>query len=430
MVTRSPEPTALSNEELVRRYRSVRGVTERLASRLGPEDQVVQSMPDASPTRWHRAHTTWFFETFVLREALADYRPYHPAFESLFNSYYVTLGEPYPRPDRGALSRPTVAEVADYRRVVDERVTELLTNADPETRERFEPRMILGLHHEQQHQELLLMDIKHAFSLNPMNPAFEPEPSSFSGAGGSNELRFLSFDPDRTSIGFGDERGFAYDNESPRHEVLLESYELADRLVTNAEYQEFIDDGGYTRPELWLSLGVDTLTENRWASPLYWRNVDGEAREFTLGGERGLDPAAPVTHVSYFEADAYARWAGARLPTEAEWEYAASRVGGDGTTLDDERFHPRPPAARRGDEAAMDQAFGDCWEWTQSSYSPYPGFRPPAGAIGEYNGKFMCNQYVLRGGSFGTPRDHIRPTYRNFFPPSARWQFSGIRLAR
>ncbi len=410
-------PRARVPETLGQRYRLVRMLTESLAEPLSPEDQTVQSMPDVSPTKWHRAHVSWFFETFILRGGLSGYRAFHPVYEYLFNSYYEGVGDRYPRPRRGVVSRPGVTEVAAYRSHVDEAMDRLLAGAlDAPTDALVE----LGLHHEQQHQELILMDIKHVLSCNPIQPAYTtlkavepsvaPPASLYESDGGMVEVGHSSAD-------------FAFDNESPRHTVFLEPYAIEARPVTCGEWMAFIDDAGYRRPELWLSDGWAAVCEEGWEAPLYWSWTDDRWWSFTLGGPKHVDPAEPVCHVSYYEADAFARWAGSRLPTEAEWE-AVSMVSdpSSGAYLDLAVLHPRPVEAGSS-------MFGDVWQWTSSSYGPYPGFHPAAGAVGEYNGKFMVNQYVLRGGCCVTPQGHVRATYRNFFPPGARWAFSGLRLA-
>ena len=375
-------------------------------------------MPDVSPTKWHRAHVTWFFETFVLGPNVAGYEPFHPAYGYLFNSYYEAVGKRHPRPDRGLLTRPGAAEVGDYRRAVDEAMAELLAG---EVTPDIADLTALGLHHEQQHQELLLMDIKHVLSTNPLAPAFLDLPPTPVGA--VRPRGWLEHPGGLTDIGHAG-GGFAFDNERPRHGVWLEPFALADRPVTNGEWLAFIEDGGYRRPELWLSDGWAALQAADATAPLYWRWTDGAWSEFTLAGARPLDPARPVVHVSYHEADAFARWSDARLPTEAEWEAVAAGRPVEGRNLDLGRL--RPEAGPPGDLSL----FGDVWEWTSSAYLPYPRFRPAAGAVGEYNGKFMVSQHVLRGGSCVTPAGHVRPTYRNFFPPGARWAFSGLRLAR
>jgi ergothioneine biosynthesis protein EgtB len=398
------------------RYAAVRQRTGALCRSLRPEDTVVQSMPDASPVKWHLAHTTWFFETFVLARDPA-YRKIDPAWDYLFNSYYQSIGPMHARPSRGMLTRPTLDDVLDYRARVDDAVLAKLARGD----DADVPALVaLGLQHEQQHQELLLTDIKHAFSLNPLEPAFDPS-LPVAEAGRALALRFIEGNEGIVQIGHAGD-GFAFDNESPRHRALLHPHAIANRPVTNAEYLGFIQDGGYRTPTLWLSDGWNTVQQEGWDRPLYW---SGDLQsEFTLGGRRALDPHAPVSHVSYFEADAFARWADARLPLEAEWEDAASGLLPRGNFLDSGALHPR--AATDGE--GIVQMFGDVWEWTASPYLGYPGFRVPPGALGEYNGKFMCGQFVLRGGSCATSQDHIRASYRNFFPPHARWQFMGIRL--
>jgi len=403
----------------------VRSRTEVLCAPLALEDYVVQSMPDVSPTKWHLAHTTWFFETFVLVPHAAGYRVANPDYAFLFNSYYVQAGARHARASRGYISRPTVDNVFGYREYVDSAMAELLTQAGDADLAALQPLVEIGLNHEQQHQELMLTDIKHVLSVNPLRPAYRAATHD-APERVATPARWVAHDGGLQWIGHAGP-GFAYDNESPRHRVWLEPFALASRAVTNAEYQEFIADGGYDRAELWLSLGWAEVEAQRWRAPFYWEQRGGEWWMFTLAGLRRVAPDEPVCHVSYFEADAYARWAGCRLPTEAEWEHAAVSQAIAGNFVESERYHP--VAAGDAGEGPQ-QIYGDVWEWTQSSYAPYPGFRTAAGALGEYNGKFMCNQYVLRGGSCATPVSHIRPTYRNFFPPGATWQFSGIRLAR
>ena len=409
---------------LVDRYRAVRAFTERLTDGLAPEDMVVQSMPDVSPTKWHLAHTSWFFERFVLMEHLPGYRPLEKTYLYLFNSYYQQAGERHCRDQRGYISRPTVAQVMEYRRQVDESMVRLLESIDGEPESSLSRLVTLGLHHEQQHQELMLTDIKHVFSVNPLRPVYRGE-ASVNESMGTRPMEWVSFEAGVYAIGH-DGPDFAYDNEEPRHRQFVEAFQLADRLVTNGEYLEFMEDGGYRRPELWLSLGWDAVQTRGWMEPFYWERRDDAWMMFTLSGMRPVRLDEPVCHLSYFEADAFARWAGARLPTEAEWEVAAAGVTIGGNFVDDGRLHPAVAPAEPG----LRQLYGDVWEWTSSAYAPYPGFRTAPGAVGEYNGKFMCNQYVLRGGSCATSRSHIRPTYRNFFTADATWQFTGVRLAR
>jgi ergothioneine biosynthesis protein EgtB len=410
---------------LIHRYLNVRRFTESLCIGLETEDFVVQSMEDVSPTKWHLAHTSWFFETFILREHHQGYRPIDEAYAYLFNSYYVQAGERHCRAQRGYISRPTVSQVFEYRRHVDENVTDLLERAGDDLIPTIESLLEIGINHEQQHQELMVTDLKHVFSVNPLRPSFQdrrPDGHGVPAAG----LGWLSFEGGVHSIGH-EGGGFSYDNESPRHRRFIEPFQIADRLVTNGEYLQFMDEGGYRRPELWLSAGWATAQENEWSEPFYWEKRDDEWWIFTLSGMRQVDPDEPVCHLSYFEADAFARWAGARLPREEEWELAAADLPITGNLVESGRFHPAKVSA---ESRGLRQAYGDVWEWTQSQYTAYPGYRAPAGALGEYNGKFMCNQFVLRGGSCATSASHIRPTYRNFFPPDATWQFTGLRLAR
>jgi ergothioneine biosynthesis protein EgtB len=408
--------------ELLETYCGIRKMTEALCEPLAVEDYVIQSMPESSPAKWHLAHTSWFFETFVLEPAVSGYEPANPRYRYLFNSYYYTVGPMHLRPERGLISRPTVAEVYQYRHHVDHAMERFLTEAGRETLERYASVVTLGLNHCQQHQELLLTDLKHAFWKNPMFPVYRAGEESASQ--GPVPLRWISFSEGLRSIGHGGD-GFAFDNEGPRHRVFLEAFRLGHRLVTNGEYLEFMTDGGYEKPELWLSDGWIARLEEKWDAPLYWLKGKQDWGQFTLGGVRELNGADPVCHVSYYEADAYARWAGTRLPTEAEWEVAAEDAPIAGGFLESGRF--RPMATR--EERALTQLYGDVWQWMQSAYSAYPGYRPLAGALGEYNGKFMSGQMVLRGASCVTPRSHARRTYRNFFPPRMRWQFVGIRLA-
>lgn len=412
----------------------MRAQSEALTSPLEIEDFGVQPMEDASPPKWHLAHTSWFFETFLLAPYLESYRPFHPAYEHLFNSYYNGVGKPFPRPRRGHLSRPTVAEVFDYRRHVDAamlRLLEATDGSDSTEAQEVRQRTTLGLHHEQQHQELLLTDLKFNFGHNPLAPVYvasaSPPPLPVAETGAAD---FTSHPGGLVRIGVdpqddADQAGFHFDNESPAHQVYLMPYALADRVVTCQDYLDFIADGGYQTPSLWLSDGWAWVSAQGIEAPLYWSRQQEEWWEYRLSGAAPVDGRSPVTHVSGYEADAFARWAGCRLPTEAEWEAAAASMAVTGNFADSGRYHPQPAAA-----SGPQQFFGDVWEWTASAYGPYPGYRPPAGTIGEYNGKFMANQLVLRGGSCATPAGHIRPSYRNFFYPPDRWQFTGIRLAR
>jgi ergothioneine biosynthesis protein EgtB len=416
----------MTERSLAEQFRSVRATTDWICEPLTIEDCVAQSMPDASPVRWHLAHTTWFFETFVLKPARRDYRPFDARFEFLFNSYYNAVGPQPVRTDRGILTRPGVADVRRYRAHVDEAMIRLLESSvgaevaiDPAI-------VVLGLNHEQQHQELIVTDVKHLLSRNPLHPVYRIAAPRTPGQ--APESGWIDGPHGLIEIGFAG-NGFAFDNELPRHKVFVDRFQLGRGLVTCGEYREFIADGGYRRPELWLSDGWTVVRTREWDAPLYWEPSGEESWNLmTLSGLRALDDAEPVTHVSFYEADAFARWAGCRLPTEAEWEAVAAGSPIDGNFLDAGHFHPVPgmSAASRGPT----QLFGDTWQWTQSAYAAYPRFRPAAGALGEYNAKFMCNQMVLRGASCATPRAHARATYRNFFPPDARWQFSGIRLAR
>ena len=426
--TDSAQPTGIS-DSLAARYTAVRDFSHQLVASLSPEDCVIQSMPDVSPTRWHLAHTTWFFETFVLA-ATPGYEAFHPDFEFLFNSYYNTVGHQFPRPQRGLLSRPGLDEIIGYRRHVDQRMQDVLADLDHLEHEHLRSIVEIGIQHEQQHQELMLTDIKHVLSRNPLFPVYRDF------AGGSSPAvapaaEWLDYDEGLRWIGFDDGQ-FCYDNETPRHRQFLEAFVLASRPVTCGEFLEFVQDDGYRRAELWLSLGWQTVCDESWEAPLYWHQRDGRWHQFTLSGLHEMVLDEPVCHVSYFEADAFARWSGGRLPTEAEWETAAADVPVGGNFADgilENGAAPHPVTAASGDTLPA-KMYGDVWEWTASPYTAYPGYRPPNGALGEYNGKFMCNQFVLRGGSCATSSTHIRRTYRNFFPPEARWQFSGIRLAR
>jgi len=405
--------TSTITTDLVDQFLGVRALTENVAGLLSAEDQAAQSMPDASPAKWHRAHTTWFFEEFLL-DPTGQYTSYDASYRYLFNSYYEAVGPRHPRAQRGLVTRPNAAEIGRYRAHVDDAMAALLTNGDAP------PALVqLGLHHEQQHQELLVMDAKHLLSRHPFAPVLV-ERDADSGTEAA-PLGWREVEGGLISIGHeGD--GFRFDNEGPQHQAFVLPFEIANRAVTNADWLAFVDDGGYQRAEFWLSDGWHAVQQYGWQAPEYWSQRDGERRVFTCSGERPLDPGEPVCHVSFYEADAYARWAGARLPTEQEWEVAARAVPGAlGALLDPARLHPG---------AAGRQMIGDVWEWTSSAYLPYPGFAPMPGAVGEYNGKFMCDQHVLRGASCATPPGHERLTYRNFFPASARWAFSGLRLAR
>ncbi|UGQ48027.1 ergothioneine biosynthesis protein EgtB [Massilia endophytica] len=402
------------------RFQSVRQQSLAIAAPLSDEDCGAQSMPDASPIKWHLAHTTWFFETFILERMEQGFKPFHPAFRVLFNSYYNGVGDKHPRPQRGLLTRPSLAQVREYRANVDARIAALLGGpADGAARAQLCALVTLGLEHEQQHQELMLTDVKHLLAQNAMQPAYLE--TALPPAPAASQLVWLPYEGGMGEIGY-EGGGFCFDNELPRHPQYVAPFSLASRLVTNREYRAFIEDGGYRNPALWLAEGWDWIRAQGIEAPLYWRG----AEEFTLMGQQALDPERPVTHISMYEADAYANWAGARLPTEAEWELAARRERGVATAAG--LPHPGEPVS--GEEGRLKQLFGHCWQWTSSSYAPYPGFKPAEGAIGEYNGKFMVNQYVLRGSSCATPAGHARASYRNFFPSGARWQFTGIRLAR
>ena len=426
-------PTALTA-----RFVQVRATTESLAAPLSSEDAVLQSMPDASPTKWHLAHTSWFFETFILERFDAAFKPFDPAFRVLFNSYYNAVGDKHARAERGLISRPTLAEVMAYRRHVTTRIEQLLPSLEVRV-PGFSALMWLGCNHEEQHQELILTDLKHLLSKNPLKPAYQERWPLTPIQG--RMPRWVGYRGGLVSIGSddhlpGESAVFSFDNEGPRHQVVLEPFEMASYPVTHGDFAAFIADRGYARPELWLSMGWDWAQTHRAAAPLYWEMRDGGWHTFTLHGIAPIDPHTPICHINYFEADAFARWAsarsqwtGARLPRETEWEHAAGAAAIEGNFLESRALHP---LALRDEKFSSHpaQLFGDVWEWTQSAYLPYPRFRAADGAVGEYNGKFMCNQFVLRGGSCATPQQHIRPTYRNFFPPEARWQFSGLRLAR
>jgi len=416
------DATAVGETSLAGQFRRVRRTSLRCCAPLSTEDHNLQAMPDASPAKWHLAHTTWFFETFLLTQHLRGYQTINPAFRNLFNSYYNSVGDRPLRALRHVLSRPSLEEVRAYRSHVDAAMDQLLAgDLSPDVAEL----VALGLNHEEQHQELILTDVKYGLAANPLRPAYrELRAGHAEGEHDAPALTWFSFAKGLYPIGF-EGHGFCFDNELPRHKVYLEPFRLASRLVTNGEYLEFMRDRGYSTAPLWLSDGWDTVRANQWNAPLYWEQRDGEWWQFTLDGMRPVPEAEPVCHVSYYEADAFARWAGARLATEFEWEIASQNVPIHGNFMDTEALHPR--MAPEG--ASLSQMFGDVWEWTGSAYLAYPGYQPAAGAVGEYNGKFMSNQMVLRGGSCATPQSHIRRTYRNFFPPHARWQFMGIRLS-
>lgn len=417
----APAAVAAAQRDLAHQFARIRGRTLQLAAPLSAEDAMLQSMDDASPSKWHLAHTTWFFERFVLA-SLPGHKCWDPAWDFLFNSYYKSLGPAHARPRRGLLSRPSLQQVRDYRQHVDEQVLARLLDGD--LGEHALQHLQLGLQHEQQHQELLLTDIKHAFWCNPLQPPYDASLAAVASV--QTAQAWIAREENIVGIGAAPwprQAAFAYDNESPPHRVLLPAHALADRPVSNAEYRAFIEAGGYREPQLWLSEGWALCESEGWQHPLYWH--DDLQQEYTLGGWRALDPHAPVCHLSYYEADACARWHGARLPTEFEWEAAAASQPAVGHFADDDRLHPHA-----GQGSGLRQLFGDVWEWTSSAYGAYPGFRPFAGNLGEYNGKFMCGQWVLRGGSCATPRGHVRASYRNFFMPPARWQFSGLRLAK
>ncbi|HKK46761.1 MAG TPA: ergothioneine biosynthesis protein EgtB [Balneolaceae bacterium] len=413
-----------SKEQLAKRFKEIRNFSEFLAEPLEIEDYVIQAMQNTSPTKWHLAHVSWFYETFVLEKANPNFESLHPQYSYIFNSYYLQTGEPHTRSKRGLLSRPTVQQVYDYRKYVNEQILNFIEQANEKDLAEFGPVIEIGNHHEQQHQELMITDFKYMFAQNPLAPVYRE--LDLSGGSEPDALNWIPFKEGIYKIGNkGNE--YTYDNEHPRHRKFLESFELADRLITNGEFMEFMEDDGYNRSELWLDDGWATVNEHDWDSPLYWQSRDGGWYYYTLGGLKKVNPHEPVTHLSYYEADAFARWAGARLPYEAEWEVAAGDKPYKGNFVEQQRYHPRP-LEKSGN--GLKQMFGDVWEWTQSAYEPYPGYKPLPGALGEYNGKFMCSQYVLRGGSCATSETHIRKTYRNFFYPDARWQYNGIRLAR
>lgn len=422
--TAASQTERFSRSHLIERFKAIREFSHQLVKPLEIEDFVVQAMENTSPTKWHLAHVSWFFEIFLLEKVYDNYESLHPQYSYIFNSYYLQTGKPHSRSKRGLLTRPTVREVFEYREYVNKEVLKFLEDATEEQLKEYGPVIEIGNNHEQQHQELMITDFKYMFAQNPLFPAYkeldlpESEPVP--------ELNWISFEEDIYEIGNGGGE-FTYDNEHPRHRKFLESFELADRLITNGEYMEFMEDDGYARSELWLDDGWAAVNNNCWEAPLYWLKKDDGWHYFTLTGQRNVDPNEPLTHISYYEADAFARWAGARLPAEAEWEIAAGDQSCEGNFVEEEHFHPQP---LQSPQSGLKQMFGDVWEWTKSAYEAYPGYKPLPGALGEYNGKFMCSQYVLRGGSCATSQTHIRKTYRNFFYPDARWQFNGIRLAR
>ncbi|MEX0857166.1 MAG: ergothioneine biosynthesis protein EgtB [Balneolaceae bacterium] len=416
--------TRLSKEKITERFKSVRAFSIHLTEPLETEDFVIQAAEFASPVKWHLAHTSWFFETFILEKFLDNFESLHPQYAYFFNSYYLQTGVPFKRAKRGVLSRPTVKEVFEYRKYVNQEIVGFIENAGDDLWEEVATVIEIGINHEQQHQELILTDVKYMLGQNPLLPVYRK--SSSRKQGYSEDLNWVSFDEAVIEIGSAGGE-FTYDNEHPRHKTLVQNFEFSDRLITNGEFLEFMNDDGYNRSELWLDEGWAAVNENEWKAPLYWFRRDDEWFNFTLSGAHKIDLNEPVTHVSYYEADAFARWKGVRLPTEQEWEHACGNREIEGNFVEEDKFHP---AAPKSSSQKIKQMFGDAWEWTMSAYSPYPGYKPLPGALGEYNGKFMANQYVLRGGSCATSKSHIRKTYRNFFHADARWQFSGIRLAR
>lgn len=415
---------------LRKHFAEVRQFSNKIAEPLTAEDCMIQSMDDVSPTRWHLAHTTWFFETFLLREE-PNYQVFNPQFNYLFNSYYNTIGEQYPRSKRGLISRPGMDQIKEYRAYVDQQLLQRLESEEFATK--AEKLIEIGLHHEQQHQELMLTDIKHVFSCNPLHPVYRDDPFDDALSQDLSSESWIELPSGLFGIGHSGKE-FAFDNESPQHQTYLPDSSLRRSLVTCGEYLEFIDSGEYQNPEHWLSMGWATVQQNEWKAPLYWIKADNQWMHFTLAGLVPVDPEWPVTHISYFEADAFARWKGLRLPTEFEWETAEQLISKEQEEilLSEQPFVDHLLNRKKAIHPTRrpDGLMGTAWQWTSSSYAAYPGYRPPAGAVGEYNGKFMCNQYVLRGGSVATNSQHIRPTYRNFFPPEARWQFTGIRLAK
>ncbi|MDA1036003.1 MAG: ergothioneine biosynthesis protein EgtB [Chloroflexi bacterium] len=416
---------SVDSASLVEAYSATRQTTEDFSSRLAIEDHMLQAMDDVSPNKWHLAHVTWFFETFLLKPHLPGYQPINDSYEYLFNSYYNGIGPQYSRPARGQLSRPTVAEVYEYRRHVDAGMISLLEQADPRQVEELAPLVVLGINHEQQHQELMVTDLKYNLSINPLKPAYHNR--AIPRAASTPPLRWTEHHGGITQVGW-DGSGFAFDHESPRHDALLHPHQIASRLVTNGEFLEFMHDGGYERHDLWLAQGWATVQDRGWNAPLYWELIDGQWWYFTMSGIQKVDEHGPVVHVSYLEADAFATWSGKRLPTEYEWEHHAAQKPIEGNFADSGLYHPVPIGSTSSTSIPA-QMYGDVWEWTSSAFLGYPGYKPLPGAIGEYNGKFMMSQMVLRGGSCATPQNHMRTAYRNFFYPPDRWQFKGLRLA-
>jgi len=417
------QKTSKTKTNLGQQFEAVRAFTEKITEPLEIEDYVVQVTENASLAKWHLAHTTWFFETFLLEKFLDDYSPVHPQYSYLFNSYYLQTGVPHCRARRGNISRPTVRQVFEYRESINGHVLDLIKNSTDKEFAQYAPVIEIGIHHEQQHQELLMTDLKYMFAQNPLNIVYREKVRPRKNH--IPEINWVSFEEGVYKIGH-DGDGFGYDNEFPRHKTYIHDFELADRLVTNAEFIEFIEAGAYQEVEWWLDEGFSTIRDEGWNAPLYWKKEDAEWFHYTLSGREKIDPNEPVTHISYFEAEAYARWKGCRLPTEQEWEVASETVETEGNFVDNDYLHP---VALQENKNELKQMFGDVWQWTQSSYAPYPGYKPLPGALGEYNGKFMCNQYVLRGGSCATSESHFRKTYRNFFHADERWQFTVIRLS-
>lgn len=413
-----------SKETIADKYNEIRAFTEYLVEPLETEDFVIQAMENTSPTKWHLAHTSWFFETFVFKKFKPNFESLHPQYAYLFNSYYLQTGVPFKRSSRGLLSRPTVKEVFTYRAYVNEQMDAFIKNCDKDTWNEAAKVIEIGMNHEQQHQELILTDIKYLLAQNPLLPLYREKPALMSGE--VEPINWITFDEGTVEIG-NEGNEFTYDNEHPRHKTYVQNFELADRLITNKEFIEFMEDGGYSRSELWLDEGWAKVNSEEWEAPLYWFKRDGEWFNFTFAGAHKVVLDEPVTHISYFEADAFARWKGVRLPTEQEWEFACGNKNIEGNFVGNGEFHPIPVSEN---DKGLKQMYGDAWEWTSSSYAAYPGYKPLPGALGEYNGKFMANQYVLRGGSCATSKSHIRKTYRNFFHTNARWQFTGIRLAK